>query len=120
MPDYRKQGDLFIVSYVTGPSHVRLGIRFSSEPRSSPTLTRLPPVGECDHGPLEESRIVESVNEGVSRANDKHHTHMRVAEIHYVANDSPRYDLFRHCAFLIADGVQAGAEFRDAGWSFEA
>lgn len=101
----RKDGRHFI-AYITGPSHVLLGIAFGSAP-VVPSLHRESRQGGCDHGPLDEAQISRAVLEGAAKANVQLHP----AEIVYVENDSPRYDLYKHCAYLLAKRVAAGEPF---------
>ena len=114
MPDYGRYGSFNGVSICTGPGHVRLAISFaSSRAQGKMTLTALPPVGACDHGEIDELRLRESVLEGIRSASNESGTLLQPAEVHYVANDTPRYDMFCRAAYLIARGVEEGIEFPD-------
>lgn len=102
MPQFGHQDGFDTVSIITGPSHVLFGIRFSEEPSASMELIKRPRVGGCGHGPLDEKRIRESILAGVAAANVKTGRKLVVAEAFYIENDSPRYDLYEQCAFLLA------------------
>ena len=102
MPQFGHQHGFDTVSIITGPSHVLLGIRFSEEPAVTMDVIRRPHVGGCGHGPLDEERIRESILAGVATANAKTGAKLTVGQAFYVENDSPRYDLFQQCAFLLA------------------
>lgn len=104
MPSFTEDGQRTFVSYVTGPSHVRLGLRFVDAPVDKPALVRQPPVGSCSHGEIDESSLIEAVLGGVAAVSPDLH----VAEIVYIANDSPRYPLYSHCAKLLAERINPG------------
>jgi len=65
---------------------------------------------QCDHHPLEERLIGEAVIAGVAAASRELHP----TEIIYVGDDSPRYEIYQHCAFLLAQRVASGAEFQES------
>ena len=109
MPSFTRKNGKYFVLYTTGPSHVLLGLAFDST-AASPTLHREPRRGECDHGALEESKIRDAVVAGAAEANVQLHP----VEIVYVENDSPRYDLYKYCAYLLAKRVAAGEAFTEA------
>jgi hypothetical protein len=97
MPHFSQDGDLDVVSYVTGPKHVRLGLKFATSPRTT-VLTVRPPIGGCDHGVLDPAKIEDAVLRGVADASAE----LFVERIEYVANDSPDYVLYNVCARLLA------------------
>jgi hypothetical protein len=99
--------DLHTVSCITGPSHVWLGLVFSDIPKSAPELVERPAIGNCHYGRLDVARILAAVREGIADAN----VGLFPDRIEYVANDSPRYDLYRHCAESLAK--HAGARPRN-------
>jgi hypothetical protein len=76
-----------------------------------PVLVQEPPVGGCHHAPLEEARIRKAVLDGVAEARQTAGFSLYAAEILYVADDSPRYDIYQHCAYLLAQRPASGAEF---------
>jgi hypothetical protein len=80
MPHFGHQDGFDTVSYITGPSHVRLGIRFSEGPATSIELIKRPRVWAWDHGPLDEERIVESIRAGVAAANAETGARLAVAQ----------------------------------------
>ena len=115
MPSFTTDGLRYFVSYITGPSHIRLGVEWAAGPEASVALGRLPPVGGCEHGELSEARVAEAVAAGIAEANRRLGVAYRPARILYVANDSPRYDLFRHCASLLVQRHAEGGHFERAG-----
>jgi hypothetical protein len=110
MPHFTKQGHRYFVTYITGPSHVRLGLAFGASD-GEPAMIQRPPVAACDHGRLDEESIRAAVRDGLADARDRAGVTVRATEIVYVADDSPRYDIYRHCAFLLAERVGRGGEF---------
>lgn len=98
MPTHGHFDGFDTVSLVTGPSHVFLGIKFGN---GQPELIKRPPIGSCHHGVLDEERILEAVNSGLARANTECNTSLNAAGVLYVENDSPRYEMFERCAYLI-------------------
>lgn len=105
MSQFGHQNGFHTVSVITGPSHVFLGIRFSEDPLKPMELIKRPPVGGWVHEPLDEKRIAESILAGVTAANAKMGTKLSVAQAFYVENDSPRYDQFEQCPFLLASNA---------------
>ncbi|MBL9090246.1 MAG: hypothetical protein JNL96_03425 [Planctomycetaceae bacterium] len=98
MPTYTTDGDREFVSVITGPSHVRLGLKFTVGRVESPVLVKQSPIGDCHCGQLDEAKIVAAVVSAVAEVNQR----LGVAEIVYVADDSPRYSLYARCAKLLA------------------
>lgn len=110
MPVYWKQGPRYYVSYITSPSHVRLGLTFDKH-ANAPSLTCEPAIGKGPPTQFDEEKIVEAVLAGVYEVNLEHNRHLNVTDIAYVADDSPRYSLYQHCAKLIAERVVQGGDF---------
>src|SRR5262245_25233926 len=102
MPGFTKKGDTYFCSYITGPSHVLLGLRLGS-PSVIPSMVRLPAKQNCQHGALDEDRIREAVQQGLAQVFARLGVELHVAEISYVADDSPRYEMYQHCAMLLAE-----------------
>ena len=99
MPQFGHEDGFDTVSLITGPSHVFLGIRFGDGPLE---LKKRPPIGSCQHGVLDEARIRDAVRSGLSKANAEGGTSLDAAAVLYVENDSPRYQMFERCAYLLA------------------
>ena len=98
MPQFSTDGDLEFVSYVTGPTHVRLGLKLAKSPRTA-VLTRRPAIGGCAHGALDPALVQEATLLGVADASAE----LFVERIDYVADDSPDDRLYRVCARLLAE-----------------
>lgn len=99
MPQFGYKDGFDTVSLITGPSHVFLGIRFGDGPVK---LVKQPPIGKCQHSALDESRICEAVRSGLAKASAEGRISLDVAAVMYVENDSPRYEMFERCAYLLA------------------
>jgi len=102
MPQFGHQNGFDTVWMITGPSHVLLGIRFSKEASVSMELIKRASIGGCIHERLDEKSIADSILAGVAAANAITGAKLVVAEAFYIENDSPRYDLYEQCAFLLA------------------
>ena len=109
MPTFARKKDRYFVSYITGPSHVLLGLSFGPA-GTQPVVVRQSRPSRCDHGPLDESRIREAVMAGVAEAGVQLHP----AEIVYCEGDSPRYELYQRCGYVLAQRVASGAEFPES------
>src|SRR5262245_2753394 len=99
MPQFGHQDGFDTVVYITGPAHVFLGIRFGKGPFQ---LKRRSAVAGCDHGALDEMRIINAINKGIAKANVETGVELSAAAAFYVEGDSPRYDLFEECAYRLA------------------
>ena len=96
MPSFGQDGDLLTVSYITGPRHIWLGVRFADQPVGAPQILERPPIGSCDHGDLDPARIVASVVAGAEG------TGKFPERIEFIQNDSPAYNLYELCGRLLA------------------
>lgn len=98
MPTFTTDGTRDFVSYITGPSHVRLGLRLVRRECGAPSIVRQPPVGTIPFAELDEAAIVAAVERGVAAVDPT----LRAAEIVYVADDSRDYALYARCAMSLA------------------
>ena len=112
MPQYTKSNESYRVSYITGPSHVLLGLTLSQAKPAAINIRNLGSAGKCHHGQLNLESIKESVIEGVTKANQLCGTKYYVGQIEYIENDTPNYALYTHCAYLIIKGLHEGIEFK--------
>jgi hypothetical protein len=113
MPSFIAKDGRHFVAYVTGPSHVLLGVRFVEHP-VEPRLVKQPPQDAYAHGPLDEFQIRAAVQEALAAFRAEAGTKLHAAEIVYVENDSPSYELFRYAALLLAEHYANGGEFKHA------
>jgi len=104
MPSFNEKEGKYFVSYVTGLSHIKLGLCFSPN-NSTPTLVNSDVIGNCLHEALDKNKILNAVMEGIAEANQKFKKNLHVSEIIYVGNDTPRYELYRYCAYLLVERV---------------
>jgi hypothetical protein len=110
MPSFTTKNGCYFVSYITGPSHVKLGVRFTDRV-AEPGLIKQPAKGSCFHGLLDEDRIRTAVQDGIA-AFQGEGMRLYVEEIIYVENDSPRYDLYRAAAYSLIKHYASGGEFQ--------
>jgi hypothetical protein len=99
MPTFSVEDGRHFVEYVTGPSHIRLGLLLTTAPVENPLIIERPAIGQCTHGEIDRAQLVGAVRAGIACVSAT----IYAAEIIYVANDSPRYSLFSRCAALLAE-----------------
>jgi hypothetical protein len=112
MPTYATDGEYCFISYISGPSHVLLGLAFQAEPVAVVKMIARPSVGSCDHGELDEEEIQKAVLAGAEETLRRGRRTLHLRGIVYVKNDSPRYSLYKHCATLLTERMIAGGEFK--------
>ena len=112
MPSFSESGEVKFATLITGPRHVRLGLVLADEP-VEPTLVELPAIGACDHSPWDLGRLRSAVATGLAEVARRHGVVYHAREIHYVANDTPGYDLVARCAFLIGERLANEGSFID-------
>lgn len=105
MPDFFQQGDVRFVSYITGPSHNLLGLEFGCPAVGQPLMETRPAVGACDHGRIDEAELLKAVALGLADSSASGLKPLAVRRVVYVVDDSPRYDIYRYCARLLASRV---------------
>jgi len=110
MPGFFLKEGRHYVSYITGPSHVLLGIKSTSAP-TDPSIIKTASTSGCFHEHLDEARIKADVTDGLSTFREEFGSHLHAEEIVYVENDSPRYEFFRVVAYLLAKHLSDGGEF---------
>jgi hypothetical protein len=108
MPVFTRKGSRLFITCITGPAHVLLGLSFLREP-IEPVLIRQPYPNRCDHGKLDVARIREAVLSGVAEAKSD----LYPSEIIYTEGDSPSYDIYQHCAFLLTQRSALGGKFEE-------
>jgi hypothetical protein len=105
-------GKFYFIQYMTGPSHVLLGLDFQDEPAAIVKIVARPPVGSCGHGRLDEKEIRTAVLTGVREGCEHAGRTLFPATIIYVESDSPRYSLYRRCAKLLVERVSTGRDLK--------
>ncbi len=110
MPGFMFKEGRHFVSYVTGPSHVLLGVRFVHSP-VEPALVRLPARGP-GHAGLEEGRIRAAVMD-ILAACQARGTPLFAAEIVYIENDTTREALYHIAAELLTRHYLEGGVFSE-------
>lgn len=106
MPLIKREGDLFTVNYITGPTHNWLGLSLSKSPVVDPIVVTRPTIGQGEHEPLDSKQIVSAFFDGLEHSGLGFYAN----RIEYVVDDTPRYDVYRYCALLLA---RFAAELRD-------
>ena len=114
MPTYLQSGEFYGVSYITGPAHVLLQVAFSSVPVAEPSLVALPAISTLPQTALDPQQISRAVLDAAATTNAELGTAFFPAVIRYVADDSPRYPLYGHCATLLIRRLASGEPFAPA------
>lgn len=107
MPRFFQKGDVGFVSHITGPTHNLLGLEFGVHEVARPILEARAAHGPCDHGRIDEDQLVEAVARGVADAGPAGWPPLSVLRVVYVVDDSPCYDIYRHCAHCLASACWA-------------
>src|SRR5688572_30327158 len=109
MPSFWKDNTHFFISYITGPSHVLVGLAVTKGADAGDVvMVRRSSSGRCGCGAVDETEVRQAVLGGIEDANRKLGTRWRASEIVYVEDDSPRYSLYRQCAKVLIERVNAG------------
>lgn len=108
---FKKDGDSY-VTWITGPTHNLLGLRFGAPVGATPEIIALPPVDNGEDPAIEERELLKAVQQGVAEVNEQRGTALTVARILYVPNDTPAYGFYVHCARLLTE--QAADEAGEA------
>ncbi len=104
-------GAYLAVARITGPSHNLLQVRLGVGPQEKPECERLPvQVGHTGE-PLDESKLVACVLEGVAEANKKFECKHAVTHIRYAENDSKPESVYAYLATEIIERLESGGEF---------
>lgn len=101
----------YSVARITGPTHNLLGLRVSTQPATGVTIVKLPPVGACRHGSVDEALLQAAVAAGVEAANRECGTGWHVVEIAYVEDDTPSYSQYEICANALIKRLASGEPF---------
>jgi hypothetical protein len=107
-------GKFLAASRISGPRHNLLLLRLSQVPQGIPVCECLPPVGQCQHEPLDESELIANVLQGVGKANSRHGSHHSVAYIRYVKNDTKPEVAYAYIALKLVEHLESGGEFTPA------
>jgi len=102
----RKEGSFYRASMVTGPRHNTLLISFADDQNPcDPRIEVLPPIGDCQHPPLNSNAVLQAVLEGVEKVNEKWNAGYRVAVIEYVENDTGPESTYGYLAEKIVEHI---------------
>ena len=104
-----KDGELYVASHITGPTHNLLKLRIVDESAPSLTVRVLPPIGECSHGnSLTAADVQPWIEVGVDHANRDLGTSYQVDYAEIVANDTPRSEVYHPLARMIVTAAHRG------------
>ena len=104
-----KDGDLYVASHITGPTHNLLRLRITNETAASMTVRVLPPIGQCSHGgPITAADVRPWIEVGVDHANRDLGTSYWVDYAEIVANDTPQLEVYHPLARIIVTAAHMG------------
>ena len=113
MPSFLLRDGRHYVSYITGPTHTLLGVKFTDQP-CQPNMVKHKAVSGAPHEQLDESRIAMAVEEVLIELR-QNGAPVFAAEIAYVEDDSPRYTAFKIAATLLVRQYLAKLPFQEVG-----
>jgi hypothetical protein len=109
MPDYVLRDGRHYVSYVPGPSHTLLGVKFRATP-CTVKMIKHPPVAQSPAEQLDAQRIAEAVEEVLAEFRSQG-AQLYAEEIAYIEDDTPRYSAYKMAAYLLARQYANGLPF---------
>jgi hypothetical protein len=99
-----KDGAYYKMTYITGPCHNFLGLKFTLDPEVTEIVMEAKSIandqGKADD--IDPSLLRQKVLEGVDAANNEQDTRIRVERIQYVSTDTPRIDIYALMARALA------------------
>jgi hypothetical protein len=111
MPSYVFKNGRHYVSYITGPTHILLGLRFCTA-AGTVNMVKVPPVGTAPYVPVDEASVRSAVEEALSEFRISG-ANVFVSEVVYVEDDTPRYNHFKIAAALLAHHFASGGDFKN-------
>ncbi len=99
MPSFKRSGEFYEASLITGPSSALVRIRFSHDHDGLPAVTMLAPDARYCNPP--DSDVASNVFDAVKQANNKFGTELVPAEIVYHCDNDGHCHLIRRCAYII-------------------
>ena len=102
---YRKN-ELLCCSHIPGPSHNWLGLRLVADSVVDTVITRLERRPHSTD--LNEDMIALAVKRGADAENGESGTRWHIADIVYVADDSPRYYVYEMLSRKIVSAMNSG------------
>jgi hypothetical protein len=108
---FTRHDEYFAVTRIAGPRHNLLQLRFGTESRDEPVCECLPPIGTCEHAPLDPQALVEHVQAGVDEANERFGSAHRVTHIRYVENDTGPEEVYALLASSIVERLETDGEY---------
>jgi hypothetical protein len=105
-----RDGDWYLATRITGPTHNLLGLRFGQPHGSHPAIERSSVGGGSPI--IEADDVLKQVLDGLSDANTKLGTDYRVAAIRFITDDTPSSSAYRFLAKSIVERM-----VRQGAWS---
>jgi hypothetical protein len=92
-----KSENYFFLAHITGPSHVHLKIRISSEEGDKLIIQKLPGIMKCSHGEQDLTEIKRWILDSFEYFNEQYSLKYAPLEAYYFEGDSLRYGFYSSC-----------------------
>ena len=109
-----REGGLFKVVRVTGPTHNYLGLAFRDQEDAEVEIDVMD-IRPGEPTRLKADEVKAEVLAGVDAANRSLGTSYRVRRIQFVRSDSPPVEIYRHLAVKLVERVERGEPFASVG-----
>src|SRR2546423_10305282 len=109
--EFSKHEGFLCASRITGPRHNHLEVIVSDASAQEAVFEFLPAIGGCSHAPLDQTRIVDSVMEGIALTNVRLGSKYAVERIRVPLNDTPPELVYGVLAAAIVERLHAGKSF---------
>lgn len=107
---FHRDGDLFVVTRVTGPTHNYLGIALDGEPGALIEVVPAPADGGALAG-LDPAEVAALVRDGVDAANSSLGTAYHLRTVAFVPSDSGPVAIYRDLAVVLIERIHSGGAF---------
>ena len=108
---FTRHEEFYAVSRIAGPRHNLLQLRFGGEGVLEPVCECLPPIGTCEHEPLDVRALIDHVQAGVDEANERFGSAHRVTHIRFVENDTGPEEIYALLASSIVERIESDGAY---------
>ncbi len=100
---FSQDNEWFQVSWISGPRHNFLALKFTDDSNIPTKFHFQPPNGTCFHGELNQDRIILFVLKGVEKASKSNKTNLFVEAVKCIKNDTPPEEIYEFLAQKIVE-----------------
>ena len=109
-----KVGDVYKATRITGPQHNFLGLVLSETAVESVTIEPLSvDASEVAVETLDDQQVIDTVQRGVTEANEAFGTRFRIARLQYVPTDTPNLAAYSTLAKHIVEHASREARLKE-------